>query len=150
MRVEPRQLVRHGPPQRGPQEHLVGVQYRKLSQHFLGFSERIVCREKWCRASKRPGRRRNKFHDRLVRNSNGIFRDPSPQDLSCDLLAVQEPWVETIDEDVRINERGHDDKGPLGSTPGSVPMPRGSDYSFSAVWPSPNRSGEGARQGSLS
>ena len=61
-------------------------------------------------------------------------------------MAVGEPRIEPMHKDVRINEGGHGDRGRLGSIRDSALTPHEGACSSSAVWLSPGRSGEDARQ----
>ena len=52
-----------------------------------------------------------------MRQAHRIFEDAASEDFSCDLLFTRKTRVETIDQNVRINESGHARRGPLVSSP---------------------------------
>ena len=52
MRIEPRELIRGGPPQSGANDLLVGVDHRKLGEHLFRFAAGIRCRKERTSAEK--------------------------------------------------------------------------------------------------
>src|SRR4030081_2526477 len=51
-------------------------------------------------------------------NSGGIVSESQMQDITCNSLLFRITSIKTVDQHVRINEEGHDRKGPLSSNRG--------------------------------
>src|SRR5438045_781638 len=60
---------------------------------------------------------RNKLHDRLMRHTHGVFQDAAPENFRSDSLLFGKSFVETIDQNVGVNESGHVCKDPLYAIP---------------------------------
>lgn len=56
------------------------------------------------------------LHNRLLRHSHRVLEDSSAEYVSGDLLFFGKPVIESVDQNVCINESGHGRKGPLLST----------------------------------
>src|SRR5208282_2868023 len=61
---------------------------------------------------------RYKLDHRLVGNSGGVISESSMQNITRNSLLLRITGIETVDEHICINEKGHDRKGPLSSNRG--------------------------------
>jgi hypothetical protein len=67
-------------------------------------------------ARQRPGRRRYELDDRLVWDPDAVFEQASPQKPRSQNLLLGKR-VETVNENVRVNERGHGRRDPPVASP---------------------------------
>jgi len=51
--------------------------------------------------------RGHKLDDRLVRHTDRVFHDASPENIRRNLLLLRKPVIEPVNQDVSINESGH-------------------------------------------
>ena len=112
VRVEPVQLVRCTSANRVAQTRLVWIEYRELFQEFLRFPQSVGLFEDDV-AANGACYRCHELNNRLMRQAHGVFDDAAPENLGRNLLLLDEPAIEPIDQDVGINECGHDRKDPL-------------------------------------
>jgi hypothetical protein len=59
--------------------------------------------------------RGDEFNDGLMRQAHRIFDNAAPENFGCDPLLPWKAAIESIDQDVGINESGHADRDPLSS-----------------------------------
>ncbi len=112
VRVEPTQLVRGAAADRLAEDCLVGIQNRELLEEFFRFPQSVSLLEN-AEATDRVRRGCHKLDDRLMRHPDGILNDAASEDFRRDLAFFRKPAVETINQDIGINESGHARKGPL-------------------------------------
>jgi hypothetical protein len=89
VRVEPRQLIGGGAPQRSAQYAVARVEDRELREELLGFAQRIRPLEQ--RPAVRAAHSRNDGHEfqhRLVRYTHRILLDAAPKQGGCKPLLV--------------------------------------------------------------
>jgi hypothetical protein len=60
-----------------------------------------------------PSGGRNELENYLMGKADRVFRDATLQNLCCDGLLFRKSTVETVDENIRVNESGHVYKDPL-------------------------------------
>jgi hypothetical protein len=113
--VKPIQLVRCAAANRVAQDSFGGVHDGKLFQELFGLAKRIGLL-KDDMAANGPRHRSDKLNDRLMGNADAIFFDAPLKEVCRDLLLLREAIVESINQNVCINESGHADKGPLWPT----------------------------------
>lgn len=68
-------------------------------------------------AAYRPSSGGHEFQDRLMRYPDGISGDTISENIRGYFLFDWKPRVKTVNQDVGINESGHDCRDPLASTP---------------------------------
>ena len=116
--VEPRQLIGRRSPDRGPDQLVVREEHVELRQELLRFPAGLGRGEQQFPPIGSPGDGRDELDDRLVWQVHGPFRDSRTEEVGCDPLLLREPRIESIDEDVGVNQRCHAWRGPLASTRG--------------------------------
>src|ERR1700744_4000844 len=77
------------------------------------------------RPNSRASNGRHKLNQCLVRNSAGIVGQPLVQQIKSDPSLHGETRVETVYQDICVNEEGHGRTGPLLSNPGYQVFPWG-------------------------
>ena len=58
----------------------------------------------------------DKLHERLMRNAEGLIQQAAAQNLSRNSLLLPKSRIEAINQDVRVNERGHEYTCPRASS----------------------------------
>ena len=72
-------------------------------------------RQKGMAVRHHPGHDRNEFYQRLIRDSQNLLKKPLPQEGACNLAFLWKSWITSVNKNIRINQRSHDRKVPLGS-----------------------------------
>jgi hypothetical protein len=75
-------------------------------------------------------------------HSHRVLNNPAPEDLGRDPLFLGKPVVKTVNQDVGINESGHDGRDPLGSNL-CLPIPASGDGTVRGAVQRPDRTVSG-------
>jgi hypothetical protein len=96
---------------------VVGIEHLELPEHFLDFPPGVFGRQDRTHAATHGfADSGDELHERLVRDPDRIVRDSCAQE-RCGLhLLCRKPAVEPVDENVRVNERGHGGTAPRASS----------------------------------
>src|SRR5438034_7629346 len=103
VRVEPVQLIGCTPADSETQHRLVRIEDSELFEQFFGFAQSVwllkddVSTNAACRGG-------NELHYRLMRDPHRVLFDATSKNLCCDLLLFGKPAVETVDQNIGINE----------------------------------------------
>ena len=98
------------------QNGFIRVENSKLLEEFFRLTEGVgLLQNNMATNGARYGR--HKLNDRLMRYADRVFDDAAPENFRRDLLLLREAAIEAVNQNVRINERGHACKDPLSSTP---------------------------------
>ena len=109
MGVEPRQPVHRGPTQRGQHDFPGRIDYTELPHEVLGFEPCQLQRQQRLASEivERASDRGYELDDALMREHESVIGEPRAQHLACHTLFVGIAGIETINEDVRVNEACH-------------------------------------------
>ena len=107
MRVKSIQLICRAPADRVAQHRFFRIQDLELFEHFFCFTQRTV-RVQDNVTTNVASYGCDKLDDRLIRYSHRVFRDSSPENLRRLFLLVRKSAIITIDQQVCVNESGHE------------------------------------------
>lgn len=117
MRVKPAQLISRASTNRVPKDGLIGIYDGELLQKLLCFTKCVSLLENHM-ATNWPRGARHELDERLVRNSYAVLLNAASENVECNPLLLWKAVVKTVDENVRVNESGHERKDPLWSSRG--------------------------------
>src|SRR5438045_2937496 len=114
MRVEPAQLIGRTSPDSMAKDRFIWVEYRKLLEKLFCFAE-CICWFQNDMSTNVACHSRKEFHNRLMRHADGILRDSPPENLGSAFLFQRESVIESVNQDIGINQSGHVYTDPLSS-----------------------------------
>src|ERR1700692_1351082 len=117
MSVEPRKLIGCGSLQRRTYQGCVGIQHWKLNHQLFGLAAGLVRGEQWVRSSANARDYCNKFQQRLMWNSGRVVDQSFAQKIARGSLFIGKSRIETVDQNVGVNEIGHGRRAPRASNP---------------------------------
>ena len=116
MRVEPAHLICGTSTERVTKHGLVWVKNGELLEEFLRFPQGVrLFQYNVPTNGSRHGC--NEFDNRLMGDTHRVFSNAASEDIGCDLLLLRKSAVETVYQNVRVNESGHECTDPLCSSP---------------------------------